>query len=98
MTSNDDDASAPQPTTRCPKCGTAGVPLVFGFPQPETMEAANRGELVLGGCCVTPEVFELACPSCGCQFGPRKRLPSPHSSLYDQLQSELERLRAADDT
>jgi hypothetical protein len=34
----------------CPECGAAGVPLIFGLPVPEAREAAENGELALGGC------------------------------------------------
>lgn len=39
---------------KCPSCDSEDVvPIVFGFPDPETMDASDRGELSLGGCCVT---------------------------------------------
>jgi len=30
------------------------VPIVYGYPTPEAMEAAKRGEIILGGCLVSP--------------------------------------------
>lgn len=29
------------------------VPLVMGFPEPETAQRAKRGEVILGGCIVS---------------------------------------------
>ena len=35
----------------CPKCGGKKLlRMVFGFPDAETVEAAQRGEIALGGC------------------------------------------------
>lgn len=34
----------------CPECGTQGVPLMFGLPAPEAVDAAEDGHLALGGC------------------------------------------------
>jgi hypothetical protein len=35
---------------RCPICGHAGIPIVFGLPAPEATEAADEHQLVLAGC------------------------------------------------
>jgi len=49
----------------CPACGSADVlPIEYGLPTPELAEEAKRGEVVLGGCCVTefdPQWFCKAC-------------------------------------
>ncbi len=35
----------------CPKCGsTKTVPILYGYPSYEAFEAAERGEILLGGC------------------------------------------------
>jgi hypothetical protein len=34
----------------CPTCGAVTVPIVVGLPSGELFEAADRGEVVLGGC------------------------------------------------
>lgn len=49
---------------RCPICGKAGKPILFGMPTPETMAKAERGEIVLGGC-----VIEKNNPSWQCAAG-----------------------------
>ncbi len=53
----------------CPKCQSGdGVPIVFGMPGLELARKAERGEVVLGGCCVMPGI-EWHCASCGYQWG-----------------------------
>lgn len=37
----------------CPKCGGRIVKIVYGEPTEELFEAADRGEVILGGCCIT---------------------------------------------
>lgn len=48
-----------RPQYRKVACATCGggrfVPIVFGYPLPETFEAAKRGEVVLGGCIVSDD-------------------------------------------
>jgi hypothetical protein len=39
--------------------------IVFGFPLPDTFEAADRGEIVLGGCILTGEDPTHRCAACG---------------------------------
>lgn len=52
----------------CPACGRReGVPLVWGYPDRETREAARREELVLSGCVMEPNggaVPDHACLKC----------------------------------
>ncbi|MGX5656598.1 hypothetical protein ACWKWC_17615 [Geodermatophilus nigrescens] len=60
---------------RCPACPDSprGVPLVVGLPSPEDLAAAERGEVVLGGCVLMPgPEAEWACPVCG-----RELFPAP---------------------
>jgi len=40
------------------------VPIVFGFPSPQTFEAADRGEVAIGGCLVTGEDPTHRCSAC----------------------------------
>lgn len=37
----------------CPKCGGRIVEIVYGEPTNELCEAADRGDIILGGCCIT---------------------------------------------
>ena len=32
------------------------------------MEAAERGEILLGGCCISPDSPDYGCPTCGQSF------------------------------
>jgi hypothetical protein len=50
---------------RCPKCGGRAVRIIYGYPLPETFEAAERGELVLGGCCRLEGSPDGICDACG---------------------------------
>jgi hypothetical protein len=50
---------------RCPKCGGGMVQVIYGMPDTELMEAAERGEVVLGGCSLpVPGEPLRSCP-CG---------------------------------
>ena len=50
----------------CPSCGsTDAVRMVYGYPTAETFEAAERGEVQLGGCVIGEESPDYACQGCG---------------------------------
>ena len=50
---------------KCPSCNSKNVvPIVFGYPDPETMEARERGDVALGGCCVTEDDPDWHCKDC----------------------------------
>lgn len=48
----------------CAACGSVLVPVADGYPTGETFAAAERSEVVLGGCVVWGGQPELVCPSC----------------------------------
>jgi hypothetical protein len=49
----------------CRRCGTLTVPIVYGMPCPEMVEAEDRGQIVLGGCILGLQGgFTHACPRC----------------------------------
>ncbi len=50
-------------------CGETGVPILYGMPGPEAIEALHCGELVLGGCDVAAGLPSMACPACGARWG-----------------------------
>lgn len=54
-------------TEVCPDCGGELIPIVYGFPSPEIMEKAERGEVSLGGC-VLPGFGNYHCKSCNEDF------------------------------
>jgi hypothetical protein len=58
---------APPP---CPECGSSEgvVPIIYGYPGEELVEAAERGEVKLGGCIVTGDDPGWYCKSCECSW------------------------------
>lgn len=51
---------------RCPSCRDRTlVPIVFGMPSYELFEAAERGEVVLGGCVLEEVNPTRRCTRCG---------------------------------
>jgi hypothetical protein len=50
--------------TRC-QASVRPVSIAYGFPSVEMMEAAERGEIRLGGCVIQEEDPPFACPACG---------------------------------
>lgn len=49
----------------CPDCGPVRViPLLIGLPTHEAIEAAERGELALGGCVAYPDMPRFICSQC----------------------------------
>lgn len=53
---------------KCPHCGSKVLNIQYGYPGHEMMEAAERGEILLGGCCISPDSPDCACPVCGQSF------------------------------
>ncbi len=50
----------------CPKCSSSSVvEIIYGKPDHELMELAERGEVILGGCEVARDNPDFACKSCG---------------------------------
>ncbi len=48
--------------SKCPKCGSPNyIPIVYGYPSPEAFEKAERGELILAGCCIFEENPPVKC-------------------------------------
>jgi hypothetical protein len=48
------------------------IPILYGDPAPEAWAASERGELLLGGCCVEDGMPEWHCSSCDFLFGELK--------------------------
>ncbi len=54
----------------CPNCGARqAIPILYGLPSPAMQEAADRGEIVLGGCVIAPEFPIWLCPVCEHRWG-----------------------------
>jgi hypothetical protein len=61
----------------CPKCGAhAGIPIVYGYPDSEMLDADDAGEVVLGGCVCTFDQPEWSCRACRYRW----RYPCPVTS------------------
>lgn len=53
----------------CPRCGSSDViRIAYGYPAPELVEASERGEVELGGCCIEDGLPDWRCRSCGGGF------------------------------
>lgn len=48
----------------CPTCGKELIPIIYGYPAPETMKKADKGEIMLGGCCVSYDDPTHYCKQC----------------------------------
>jgi hypothetical protein len=54
----------------CPDCGSIDVrPIVYGYPDEEMCKRQQRGECVLGGCCISQDSPSKRCMSCETKFG-----------------------------
>ena len=53
---------------KCRHCGSKVLSIVYGLPGPVLQEAAERGELILGGCCIFPDNPDYQCPICGQRY------------------------------
>jgi hypothetical protein len=63
---DEEPGTAPE---RCGNCDTELRPIVYGFPAGELADAADRGELFLGGCCISDDSPTHRCPRCGAESG-----------------------------
>jgi hypothetical protein len=50
-------------------------PILYGMPTPEAFEAAERGEFVIGGCCIFPGQADKRCTACGWDDGDEQESP-----------------------
>jgi hypothetical protein len=63
-----------RPPAPCPRCGsTDTVRIAYGYPGPEMIEAAERGEVFLGGCCIMGNDPTRHCRACEHDFTPPRR-------------------------
>ena len=54
---------------KCPHCGNReGIPIVYGYPSMELAEEAEKGKVVLGGCCVMEDNPVYHCDRCQHQW------------------------------
>ena len=54
---------------KCPMCESKEViPIMYGYPGYDAFLAEKRGEVVLGGCCITMEDPQWFCKNCRYAF------------------------------
>ena len=53
---------------KCPKCNNNLIEIVYGMPSSELFEAEERGEIILGGCCVSDNDPKYHCENCDIDF------------------------------
>ena len=54
----------------CPRCGSNTVlPILYGLPAGEAVEEAKRGEIALGGCCISDDMPQWHCSECEHRWG-----------------------------
>lgn len=58
-----------RPRMLCESCGSAMTPIAYGYPGADMWEAAEQGDIVLGGCCVSPGQPLWSCRHCGAERG-----------------------------
>jgi hypothetical protein len=69
----------------CPACHQkTGVDILYGMPDTEAQQMADRGEIVLGGCCIDLEGPERQCTACGHQWRVKRRLSTEENHLLEQ--------------
>ncbi len=64
----------------CPICSAPGILIVYGMPGPELFEAAERGDVVLGGCVFTGDDPTHECAT-GHQWKARRPRPGSRSTF-----------------
>lgn len=54
---------------QCPECGSSDtIPIQYGFPSPEMMNAADKGKIRLGGCVIKNDSPDWHCKACQLDF------------------------------
>lgn len=53
---------------KCPKCGEKLLEIIYGTPGPELFEASERGEVILGGCCLSGNDPKYHCKNCNMDY------------------------------
>ena len=59
----------PQQPGSCARCGGVLVPIAYGYPGLEMIQAEERGEIMLGGCTMDPGMPTGVCRDCGQTWG-----------------------------
>ena len=64
------DTKADIGANNCPHCGSENyIPILYGYPTHEAFEKADRGELILAGCCIyESNPPNKKCKNCGTSY------------------------------
>ena len=55
--------------SKCPNCGSTDyIPIVYGLPTSEGFDQDEKGEIILGGCCVFPNSKKKCCKKCRTRY------------------------------
>ena len=55
----------------CPRCSGSAVKIAYGLPSLEGFEAAERGDIELGGCVIFEDKPDWHCRACGNEWQER---------------------------
>ena len=61
-----------------------GVDILYGMPDTKAQQMAERGEIVLGGCCIDLAGPERQCTACGHQWRVKRRLSTKENQLLER--------------
>ena len=67
LTARDGPERTPRPW--CPGCGIQAVPVLYGRANSAGLRLAQAGQVILGGCLVSPGSPRWSCPRCDAGFG-----------------------------
>ncbi|MBW0273353.1 hypothetical protein ATM97_25055 [Nocardia sp. MH4] len=67
---------------RCPECDGPMLRILYGYPTFESFQAAERGEYILGGCCVTN-----VSPQWGCRPCQDRQAEEDQRAVFDRIRN-----------
>lgn len=76
----------------CPTCSQTMIPVCYGFPSGEMFQAAERGEIVLGGCERQPEAWR--CLRCKPEWVPPRPSAADMAAEYVRFGEDMRRTAA----
>lgn len=74
---------------KCEKCGGVVLSILHGYPAHESFEAAGRGEIILGGCCIPDDFDNLedwVCKECGQRY---KESCEPYGEDFSMMADDI---------
>jgi hypothetical protein len=76
----------------CPSCGGTDIKqIMYGLPTEETMERAQRGEVVLGGCSMWEDMADWRCSTCQHEwFDPTDPVRIEREELMDSIKLRID--------